>query len=82
MGENTRARLEIKVLAQDGYTALHLWAVTGAGRAVRRQRLTSVRVPLPLNAQSLPDVLRAAARELEAVPADRYPPPPGAPGSP
>lgn len=82
MPPETRARLEIKVLAQDGYTALHIWSVTGSGRGVRRSRVYSVRVPHALDRNSLPSVLRAAARELEIPPSQRYAPAPGGSGAP
>lgn len=58
-----------------GYTAAYLHVRTGAGRAARRRLLETVRVPIRLTRDALPDVLRAVAAELQRDAADRWQPP-------
>jgi hypothetical protein len=72
----------ITLVHREGITSVCISLQRGSGRQTRRWLWKWIYVPLPLNAESLPAVLRAVAHELEVSPSSRYRPPSGGLGSP
>lgn len=70
------------LISLDGITTAYLHVRAGHGRQARRRLVKVVYVPIALTPDSLPNVLRAVAHELELSPAARFMPPRGGLGSP
>lgn len=72
----------VVLLPMGEWTAAYLHVKQGSGPRARRNPLDTVRVPVRLTRDSLPDVLRAVAAELEAPHSHRWQPQTGGPGVP